>query len=127
VPYARISATLPADVLAAADRRAKTLGRSRSWVIAEALRTWTAEPASTSPAPRMVREAGPALEAQSGLGEQRLAQLRADLALTPERRVIEAERTAKATYGSEARWNGVLTFDRYEDYLAWKRREALRQ
>ncbi|MBA3498014.1 MAG: ribbon-helix-helix protein, CopG family, partial [Gemmatimonadales bacterium] len=35
-PYARISITLPREVLAAADSQAKALDRPRSWVIAEA-------------------------------------------------------------------------------------------
>ena len=123
--YARISVTLPREVLAAADQWAQELDRSRSWVIAEALRNWTPKAASTVPAPRTVREPGTAPNDPPGLGAQRLAQLRADLALTPEQRVIEAERTARATQGSSGRWNGVLTFERFEDYLAWKRREAL--
>jgi hypothetical protein len=121
--YARISVTLPKAVLAAADRRAKELDRSRSWVIAEALRDWDGGAAAATP-PRVVREARPAYEALPGLGEQRQAQLHADLALTPEQRVIEAERTASAASPTGGRWTGVLTFDRFEDYLAWKRREV---
>ena len=120
--YARISATLPKSVLAAADRRAKELDRSRSWVIAEALRQWAGgSPASTT---GLVREARPTYDAKPGLGEQRQAQLRADLELTPEQRVIEAERTAQAVGGTGGRWIGILAFDRFEDYLAWKRREV---
>ena len=41
----RISITLPRDVLAAADRRARALDRSRSWLIVEALRAYLATPA----------------------------------------------------------------------------------
>ena len=66
----------------------------------------------------------------TGLGEQRLAQLRADLRLTPEERVKEAERTARAapagarrTYGHTTR---MIGFERYEDYLDYKRREDAR-
>lgn len=115
--YARISATIPEEVLAAADRLARELDRPRSWVIAEALRRWDG---TAPPAPRLVREATVSYEVRAGLGEQRQAQLRADLALTPEQRVVEAERTARA--GSPGpRWTGIITFDRFEDYLAWKR------
>ncbi len=37
-PLARISMTIPPDVLKRADRIAKREGRSRSWVLAEAVR-----------------------------------------------------------------------------------------
>ncbi|MGH7528616.1 MAG: ribbon-helix-helix domain-containing protein, partial [Gemmatimonadales bacterium] len=38
--YARVSITLPREVLAAADRHARELDRPRSWVIAEAVRSY---------------------------------------------------------------------------------------
>ena len=38
--FARISMTLPADLLREADREAERLDRSRSWIIAEALRRY---------------------------------------------------------------------------------------
>jgi metal-responsive CopG/Arc/MetJ family transcriptional regulator len=40
--YARVSITLPKDILASADREAKKLDRPRSWVIAEAIRAYAA-------------------------------------------------------------------------------------
>ena len=113
----RITITLPKDVLAAADARAKHLDRSRSWVVAEALRrslhqSVVSEPVVPSAAARR-------------LDEYRRAQLESDLALSPEQRVLEAEHTAReaelvhgVTPGA-----GVRFFDRYEDYLAWKRHE----
>ena len=65
-----------------------------------------------------------------GLGALRTAQLEADLRLTPEERVIEAERTLQVEdvrRGSrKAQQDRLLTFDRYEDYVDWKRREAIR-
>lgn len=121
--YARISVTIPKGVLTAADRRARELGRSRSWVVAEALGAWLTREAPTS-AGKRVRETPPVYAAHPGLGEQRLAQLEHDLALTPEQRVIEAERTARVAPALTTRWTGVLTFDRFEDYLRWKQREA---
>ena len=50
--------------------------------------------------------------------------LRADLALSPTERVLAAERTAREV---PVRHFGSLfvSFDRYEDYLDWKRREAI--
>lgn len=122
--YARISVTVPKAVLAATDRRARELGRSRSWVVAEALIAYVA-PAAGDVSAKRVRELPATYAVRPGLGDQRLAQLESDLALTPEQRVLEAERTALAVPAPEARWTGVLTFDRFEDYLAWKRREAI--
>src|SRR5881398_1521293 len=46
----RISITLPRDVLVAADRRARALDRSRSWLIVEALRAYLATPARSASA-----------------------------------------------------------------------------
>ena len=65
---------------------------------------------------------------ESGLGESRLAQLEADFALTPEQRVLEAERTAQLSNEvrrSVGRGEWIRSFDRYEDYLDWKRRGDL--
>jgi hypothetical protein len=76
-----------------------------------------------------VREAEPPPYV-AGLGEQRLAQLRADLRLTPEERVKEAERTARAaSAGARAAYGRTIRmigFERYEDYLDYKRREDVR-
>jgi hypothetical protein len=47
-PYARIAITLPPEDLAAADRLAAALDRSRSWVIAEALRQFVAAQGASS-------------------------------------------------------------------------------
>lgn len=120
---ARISITVARDLLAAANRRARELERSRSWVVAEALRRYLARPG-------VVREtAATAYEASGpkGLGGYRRAQLAADLALTPEQRVREAEQTARVAGLAAGKRLGhrVLTFDRYEDYLEWKRRGDL--
>ena len=122
----RISITLPKDVLAAADKRARALDRSRSWLIVEAIRAYVAA------APARVREtaATPYPATSHGLGPLRLAQLESDLQLTPERRVRAAEETARlGERVRDARWAGkrphrVLSFDRYEDYVEWQRREA---
>ena len=103
--YARVAITLPPDDLAAADRMASELDRSRSWVIAEAVRQFTAK----------------------GLGPSRQRQLAADLKLTPAQRVRAAEETADVPARRQrspgARRQRVLGFDRYDDFLDWKRRE----
>lgn len=108
--YARIAITLPADDLAAADALARDRQRSRSWVIAEAIRRYAAEPA--------------AIPSRPGIGPLRLAQLAADLRLTPEERVRESEQTAR-TAGRTVRAHRIIGFDRLEDYFAWKKLEEL--
>ena len=125
-PYARIAITLPRGVLAAADRLARRLDRSRSWVVAEAVRRF-AEEGSQGPSPAMLRDqrlvdqAGSA----SGLGSLRQAQLEADLRLTPEKRVRTAEDTARVGRRLQpSRGARLLLFTRPEDYLRWKQRAA---
>jgi hypothetical protein len=83
-PYARIAITLPPEDLAAADRLARAQDRSRSWIIAEAIRKYSAAP-----------DGGPVRS--EGLGPYRLDQLIRDLALTPERRVRVAEDTQRVS------------------------------
>jgi metal-responsive CopG/Arc/MetJ family transcriptional regulator len=118
----RISITIPEELVDAADREAASLDRSRSWVLVEALRRYLSRPEG------LVREGGVAY--MTGLGELRAAQLEADLRLTPEERVIEAERTLHVDTvrrgSGKPQQDRVLTFDRYEDYLDWKRRDAIR-
>jgi len=118
---ARVTITVPADLVEVADRRARMLGRSRSWVLSEALRTYLDAGAVGT----TVHE--PAAVYEAGLGPSRRAQLQADLALTPEERVEAAE--GMALVSTLRRRTGarqqVLTFDRLEDFMAWERREAL--
>ena len=120
--YARIAITLPQEMLEAADQRAVELDRPRSWVIAEAIRAYTAQPVNSSGAePSAGRGSW-----EERLGPSRVAQLSADLRLTPEERVIAAEETARATPGrGRGRVQRVIGFDRYEDYLDFKRRDGL--
>ncbi len=122
MPLKRISITLPKDVLEAADRRARALDRSRSWVIVEAIRAYVAARAS------QLRESAPPpyTVTSADLGPLRLAQLESDLRLTPERRVRAAEETARLgerVRGPRRSPQRVLSFDRYEDYVDWKRKE----
>ncbi len=128
--YRRVTVTVPADVLDAADALARRLDRSRSWVVADALRRYGAAPAEerTAQAARTVREPAPAPYAvASRLGEQRLAQLDADLRLTPEQRVREAQRTVELALRLHRppRAHQVIAFDTYEEYLNWKEKDTL--
>lgn len=101
-PYARIAITLPRSVLTTADELARARDRSRSWIIADAVRQY-------------------ASGSGGGLGASREAQLRSDLTLTPEDRVRSAEETLRVTdRNTGPRRDSVLAFDRYEDYLNWK-------
>lgn len=125
----RISCTVPEDVVAEADSIAEAEQRSRSWVVSEAIRRYAG---GAPQAPRMVREVARPPDAGSaaepvGLDPMRRLQLQADMRLTPEDRVKAAEETATLGYllhpptGSR-----LVQFDRYEDYLTWKRREEIR-
>ncbi|MGD2154093.1 MAG: hypothetical protein PVG79_12555 [Gemmatimonadales bacterium] len=70
-----------------------------------------------------VREVAPAPAYRLGPGEYRRAQLEADLRLTPEERVREAEDTARLVELGrvESGRQRLLVFETYEDYLAWER------
>ena len=131
---ARISVTLPRDLAKAIDVRARELDRSRSWVIAEAARRflgadWRIGGSADGGAKASnVAETQQSYVVTQGLGESRLQQLESDLRLTPAQRVRAAEDTARVgRLVSEPRQrpNQVLSFERYEDYLDWKRREAI--
>lgn len=118
----RITITIPPELLAAADRKAEELDRSRSWVLVEALRDYLDR--APSPA-RFVRDSSRAYVA--GLGPSRQAQLEADLALDPEERVRLAEETTRLAElrGSAPVRDRVIVFDRHEDFFGWEKREAL--
>src|SRR2546422_11145071 len=120
--FTRISIPLPREVLAAADRRARGLDRSRSWLIVEAIRAYLAG------SPSQVREsaATPYGVPSPGLGPLRLAQLESDLRLTPERRIRAAEETARLggrVGGARGRPHQGLSFCPYRGYVGWKRKE----
>ncbi len=116
----RISITIPEELIVEADRKAAQLDRSRSWILVDALRQYLA--------PRLEGVREPAVDYLAGLGPSRSAQLEADLRLTPEERVCEAERTllVDEARGRPPARDRLLTFDRYEDYLEWQRREVVR-
>jgi len=124
--YARIAITIPEADLAAADALAREHDRSRSWIIAEAVREYTAATREAH-VPRPARAPQPEpVPRRPGIGALRRAQLVADLRLTPEARVRAAEETARVSLVRERpRAQRVIGFDRYEDYLAWKRFEEI--
>lgn len=118
-PYTRVATSIPKADLAEADRLAKQQDRSRSWVIAEAIRRYAGSQAS---AQRSGAGAADIARVEQGLGAARRAQLIADLRLSPEERVRAAEETARVSFLYRPPiGRRVIAFDRYEDYLQWKR------
>ena len=124
--YRRVTVTVPAEVLEAGDQLAARLDRSRSWVVAEALRRYAAAPETTHAPLRVSEPAPPAYVARPGLGPQRLAQLEADLRLTPEQRVHAAEEDIETAlrFHRPPHVAQVVAFATYDDFLDWKRRSA---
>ena len=112
----RVTITVPRDLLAAADARAKGLNRSRSWVVAEALRTSVSADAS------VVREPVVAYGSHD-VAEARRLHLAADLRLSPAERLRRAEELGHLarTAQRRARRHQVIAFDSYEDYYEWKK------
>jgi len=120
--YARISVTLPKGVLAAADRRAKELDRSRSWVIAEALRQWNAGGAPTTASHAVRESAAPPYGARE-VAEARHQHLLTDLQRTPAERLRRAGDLAQLAQAGRPRGPRVqiIGFDSYEDFYQWKK------
>jgi predicted transcriptional regulator len=111
---ARVTITLPAELLAAADARARQLDRSRSWVVAEAVRRHLATP--------VVREPGVAYAAREVADARRL-HLASDLRLSPSERLRRAEELGRLarTAQRRGRRQQVIAFDTYEDYCEWNK------
>jgi hypothetical protein len=134
VRYARIAITLPPDLVRSADREAKRVSRSRSWVIAEALRRMlagggaaadpAAEPEPVAARPGAVQEvvASPYADMEPEMVEVAERRLRAALALSPTerlRRAEELQRIARAVRPPTGRVQ-VVGFDSFEDFWRWK-------
>lgn len=133
--YERISITLPPEVLRQADQAAAREGRSRSWVIAEAVRRMVAgegaapEALMAAASSAAVRE--PVVSPYAGMEEELAAvaarRLRAMLALTPAERLQRAEgliRLARAARPRGGRAQ-VVGFERFEDFWRWKSAEQV--
>jgi predicted transcriptional regulator len=105
---AKIAITIPPQDLAAADALAAKLGRSRSWVLSEALRRFVTHE-----------------QLSHELDASRAAQLRRDLALTAEARVLDAEHELTAVGGTApVRLEQPRRFDTYDDFVAWRRTQS---
>lgn len=108
-PYARIAITLPPETLRAADELAARNDRSRSWIIAEAIRQYATRLGVT---PYTVEETVDAI------GASRLEQLRRDAALSPTARVHESE-SISAVGEAPARPTAPRTFSSYDAFQEW--------
>ncbi len=108
-PFARIAITLPQADLDAADRLAAETDRSRSWIVAEALRCYVASRNSLS-----------------GLGASRREQLRRDLALTPLERIRASDEGVHIVESGQmvTRPAEPLYFASFEDFRTWRRLRA---
>ena len=104
--YAKIAITLPPEDLAAADRLARRHTRSRSWIVAEALRRYVAEQERSTAEP---------------LDPSREVQLRRDLSLTAEQRLREAEDIAVVSQAQPGALETPIVFRSYEEFAAWRR------
>jgi Ribbon-helix-helix protein, copG family len=106
-PFSRIAITLPSEDLAAADRLAAEQDRSRSWIVAEAVRRYVA----ANTAARQI----PVLDAS------RREQLRRDLALLPADRIRAAEEGVRIVDRLTSLGQDPITFPNFDAFLAWSR------
>jgi len=115
--YARIAITLPQELLAATDARAKQSDRSRSRVIVEALRAYLT-------APYAVRDPSQPAYGSDVVGVARREQLEQDLARSPAERLRIAEEAGRLARSRRPRRGSVqqiIGFDSYEDFYEWKK------
>jgi hypothetical protein len=119
----RISVTIPPDVLEAADQKAAELSRSRSWVVAEAIRAFVAGVATVA----VVREEPAApYDAAGDVQASRDRLLLAELALTPTERVQRSEQLALLAERGRPRRTQIIAFETYDDYYDWKDQQRFR-
>lgn len=136
----RITISVPRALVEAADERAQSLDRSRSWVLTEALRqylgptdaargvreqatvTYAAPLTPPTEAPESITDAAAEIQAA------RRRRLRSELALPAVERLRRAEELARL--GAPQTESGVslqvLGFDTYEAYYEWKKNRLVR-
>ena len=135
----RITITIPEELVEAADAKARSLDRSRSWVLVEALRLFLERPARPSrvrepAAPPYADTPGPTagtatpVDVAAEVAASRLRRLRSELALPPLERLRRAEELARlGQLTNLPRASAqVVGFDTYEDYYEWKKSRLIR-
>ncbi len=140
MPLTRISITIPEDVVEAADRAARELDRSRSWLVVEALRRYLADRAR--PASRVAEPVAPyrvppvaapvrVVDAAAEVAEARRLRLASELRLSPLERLERAEALGRLGREVQRREQGgavraqIIGFDSYDDYYRWKRTKLI--
>ena len=133
----RITVTIPEHLVREADARAEALGRSRSWVLAEALRGYlhgpdagTVREAASSPylAGGSSHPGAIPVDAAAEVAASRRRRLKAELALDPVERLLRAEEIARLGETAPRPLAGaqIVAFDSYEAYYEWKRNRLIR-
>ena len=112
--HAKIAITIPPEDLAAADRLAIELDRSRSWIVAEAVRRYVA-------AEKAARSRSDASESRTRLDPSRAAQLARDVALSAEARVREAEDISVFSSAQPAAMEQPRRFETFDAFSSWRR------
>ena len=124
MPLQRITITIPKDVLETADRRARELDRSRSWILAEAVRRYGE---TTTEHRSVVREPPTIAYAASEVADARRRHLRAEAALPPGERLRRAEELGRMARQAQSRGQReqVIGFESYEDFYEWKKHRLI--
>lgn len=107
--FAKIAITLPPGDLAAADRLARALDRSRSWIVAEAVRRYVVEQDQAAGAP---------------LDATRRVQLSRDMSLSAEARVLEAEDVSVVPAIGARQFESPRVFRTFDEFTAWRRQRS---
>ncbi|MCC6929057.1 MAG: CopG family transcriptional regulator [Gemmatimonadaceae bacterium] len=115
LPHVRIAITLPPETLRAADQLAKRHDRSRSWIVAEAIRRYAASLGDSSEVD----------DAAARLGPSRHEQLRRDVRVSPDVRVRESEEIVSVG-GELAEQVSPRSFASYDAFRRWRRRRQTR-
>jgi metal-responsive CopG/Arc/MetJ family transcriptional regulator len=114
----RITVTIPAPLVRDADRRARRDDRSRSWVVADALRRYLA--GGEGDAPVAHTEASVFVAAAE---RARTQHIEAEQTLTPSARLARAEALSELAREQQGRGTReqVIAFDSYDDFNRWKK------
>ena len=126
--FARIAITVPPEVLVAADRLALRLDRSRSWVVAEAVRRLAAGVESDGATATAWVAPSPPGHLGAMVAEGRMNQLRSDLDRTPADRLRRAEELVQLGRSVHPRRprTQIIAFDSTDEFAEWKRSSRIR-
>ncbi len=113
---------MPSELRRSVDRLARELDRSRSWVVAEAVRRLARQPAPEAAGAAAMPEPS---RSPAGLehAETELGRLRVDLSLSADERLRKADSLLRLhrILHPPARRQQIVAFDSHEDFHRWKR------